>query len=438
MRWNLRRTLAAGAALTILGVGVPAVAAYSEDDPRSCNDLLGDDTPAFVVCKWLAKPDEAREVAMFWLQNDGQNMKDAGPLDVNVVDCQAPGTSCPEIEDEGVTGGEGDSLPEDYADPTAPPECDPPGGECFVDPAKLRVGAEEVQAAARTTEGQALATAKDAGLRVWLDTELADDWKAGKERFTAEVKRIAALAAQQGVTGIRFSSQLGYNDPDITTAEEARAFVADASRALRLAVPGRKLAVHTLVPAFGCGANDACKAEMAEKYPLLAPDLVGSYVTSGAVDQIALDSGLVSNAYAPWKITAEEALRNQWIQVRARAWDAYAHVAAEDATLTGVGGSSLTAEQAAETIAERVSRPLMDDGAETVTLWSRWQGADGQVRRVLGAGLANTPTWDQLTKLDAVKPRLATLYDPAAPEVDVATDLKKLAEVFSQVYLTVA
>src|SRR5690606_35308794 len=155
-------------------------------------------------------------------------------------------------------------------------------------------------------------------------------------------------------------------------------------------------------------------------------------------DQIALDSGLVGEAYAPWKITAEEALRNQWIQVRARAWDAYAHVAAEDATLTGVGGSALTADQAAETIAERVSRPLMDDGAETVTLWSRWQDADGQVHRVLGDGLANTPTWDQLTKLDAVKPRLATLYDPAAPEVDVATDPKKIAEVFSQVYLTVA
>src|SRR5690606_9578511 len=303
----------------------------------------------------------------------------AGPLDAIVVDCETPGTSCPEIEDEGVTGGEGDSLPEDYVDPTVPPECDPPGGECFVDPSKLRVGAEEVRAAAQTAEGKALAAARAAGLRVWLNTELADDWKAGKERFTAEVKRIAALAAQPGVAGIRFSSRLGHDDQDITTAEEARAFVADASRALRSAAPGQKLALHTLVPEFGCGANDACRDEMAKKYPLLAPDLVGSYVTSGAIDQIALDSGLVGEAYAPWKITAEEALRNQWIQVRARAWDAYAHVAAEDATLTGVGGSALTADQAAETIAERVSRPLMDDGAETVTLWSRWQDADGRV-----------------------------------------------------------
>ncbi|MCG5219952.1 hypothetical protein [Streptosporangium sp. KLBMP 9127] len=436
MRWNFRRILAAGAALTMLGIAVPT-AAYSEDDPSSCTELLEEDTPAYVYCNWLATPEEARKTAMFWLINDGENLKAAEPLPPVVVDCTDPANTCPEPGGADTTHGEGDGLPEDYEEPEGAPECDPPGTECSKSPTDVEVTAAEVKAATDTADGKAVSAAKAAGMRVWVDTELADDWKAGTEQFTAAVKRVGALAAQPGVTGIRFSSQLGYG-ATFANAEEITKFVTAASAALRSAAPGKKLAVHTLVPEFGCGTSDACRTEMAKKYPMLAPDQVGSYVTSGAIDQLALDSGLARTEYTPWKISAEKVLRNQWIQVRARAWDAYAHIAAEDAGFAGPTSSQLTAKQATDAIAERISRTLMDDGAETVTLWTRWQDAEGKVYRVLGDKHAANPTWDQLAKLTAVKPRLSTLYNPATPEVDTATDLKKLAEVFSQVYLTSA
>ena len=103
-----------------------------------------------------------------------------------------------------------------------------------------------------------------------------------------------------------------------------------------------------------------------------------------------------------------------------------------------MGSATLTAEQATQAITDRIAAPLQADAAETITLWSRWTDAQGQVNRVYGEKWAANATWDQLKKLGTVRPRLATLYDPAAPETDVATDLKNLSEVFGQVYLHTA
>ncbi|MEU7000994.1 hypothetical protein [Nonomuraea sp. NPDC046570] len=429
---RLRNIFVIGATLSLLGIGVPA---WSEDDPKSCTELLSADTPAYVVCHWMATEEEARDIALFWGANDGENMKETTPLDREVVDCNAAGNSCPgDLEGDGAMHGDGDPEPDGYVDDGGTPECDP-GTECAVKPEALKASAEDIKGAAQTPQGQALSKAAESGLRVWIDTDLTDDWKAGK--LAEAVKAVGALAAQPGVAGIRFATQLGY-DQTFTTAEEIDKFVAETSAALRIAAPGKKLAAHTLVPLFGCGVNDACKVEMTKKYPLLDPERIGAFLTKGQIDQLALDAGLLATEYATWKIDATEAQRNQWIQVRAKAWDAYAQIAAEDAVLTAPGSSQLTAVQARKTLTERVATPLQNDAAETVTLWTRWQDPNGTVNRVLGEKLATNATWQQLDRLDSVKPRLATVYDPATPEVDTATDLQKLAEVFGQVYLTTA
>jgi hypothetical protein len=237
--------------------------------------------------------------------------------------------------------------------------------------------------------------------------------------------------------GVRFSSQLGY-DKDFETADDLDTFVAQASAALRQAAPGKKLAVHTLMPVFGCGASEECKTAITEKYPLLDADRVGGWLTKGLVDQLSLDGGHLATEYATWQIDAATAQRNQWIQVRARAWDAYAQIAAEDAGFAAPGTSQLTPEQATTSITDRVAAPLQHDAAETVTLWTRWQDGQGQVSRAYGEKWAANTTWDQLKKLTTIRPRLATVYDPASPEVDNATDLKHLSEVFGQVYLHTA
>ncbi|MFI7705905.1 hypothetical protein [Nonomuraea sp. NPDC049480] len=427
MRQRLRQLFVIGLALSLLGVGVPA---WSEDDPKSCNDLLAGDTPAYVVCTWMATPEEAADIARFWLGNDGENLKDSGPMGPITVDCTQPGNEC-------VVDGEGDGEPRGEGDPDVDgaedggtPECQN-GEECYADPHEI--SAAEKAAAQQTPAGQAAQAAAQTSMRLWIETELADDYKAGN--LAEAAKKIAALAAAQpGVVGIRFTSQLGYNQT-FATADELDKFVAETTAALRGLMPGKKLAAHTVVPVFGCGANDACKAEIAKKYPLLDPDRIGGWLAKGSIDQLALDSGHLATEYATWKIDATEARRNQSIQVRARAWDAYAQIAAEDASFAG---AQLTAEQATKAITDRIAAPLQDDAAETVTLWTRWQNDQGQVSRVYGEKWAANATWDQLKKLDSVRARLATVYDPANPEVDVATDLKNLSEVFGQVYLHAA
>ncbi|OUC93313.1 hypothetical protein [Streptosporangium minutum] len=449
MRFTLRRALAVGAMLTVLGVVTPAVAAYSQDDPRSCNDLMGADTPAYVVCHWLAKPEEALGVAMFWSSDDGANLKEATPSDGQFIDCSAPGSSCPVLEGEEISGDENSPAPEGAED-GGTPECET-GQQCSVDgtgeggdgtPSRSELSgsatpspspttttatrnfttsAQDVTAAAQTPAGQAVTAAKATGVRVWLDTELADDWKAGAEGFAAAVKRIGALAARPEVAGIRFTSQLGYNTT-FKTDEEVTAFVTAASTALRQAAPGKRLGAHTVVPELACGAEEACKTEMRKRYPLVVPEKVESLLSAGRVDQLTLDTGLLYGGYETWKINAEKAQRNQWIQVRARSWDVLAQVAAEETGLVG----QVTPEQ----VATRASTPVMDGAAQQVNLWTRVQDAQGTVKRLTA--------WDELKKLNPIKRRLAAVYNPTTPEVDVTADLKKVAEVFSQVYLTTA
>ncbi|MEV0311986.1 hypothetical protein [Nonomuraea fuscirosea] len=428
MRRRLRQVFIIGLTLSLLGIGVPA---WSEDDDRSCNDLMAADTPAYVVCTWMATPEEALEIAHFWLDNDGENLKGADPQDPITVDCSAPGAECP------TEGQEGDGEAHEVGDPDVPgaedggtPECQN-GEQCFVD--GNGISAAERASALETPTGKATKVVAPTGMRIWIETELADDYKAG--RLDEAAKKVAALAvAQPGVVGVRFTSQLGY-DQTFATADELDAFVAETTAALRTLLPGKKLSAHTVVPVLGCGSNDACKAELTKKYPLLDPERIGAWLSKGSIDQLALDSGHLATEYATWKIDAAEAQRNQWIQVRARAWDAYAQIAAEDAAFTA---GQLTEEQATKAITERIAAPLQDDAAETVTLWSRWQNDQGQVNRVYGEKWAANATWDQLKKLGSIRARLATVYDPANPEVDLATDLKNLSEVFGQVYLHAA
>ncbi|MEO3874483.1 hypothetical protein ABGB18_37310 [Nonomuraea sp. B12E4] len=430
MRKRLRQIFVIGLALSLLGIGVPA---WSEDDPRSCNDQLPAGTPSYVVCRWMATPEEALEIAAFWLNDDGQNMIDSGPPDRLEFTCDQPGDQCP-------TDSEGDGEIHDVGAPDVPgaedggtPECQN-GEQCYVD--GHGISAADRAAAEKTPAGQATQAGAQTGMRVWIETELADDYKAGTLQEAA--KKVAALAATQpGVVGIRFSSQLGYNQT-FTTADEIDKFVTEATTALHTLVPGKKLAVHTVVPALGCGGNDACKTEMTKKYPLLDPERVGAWLTSGLIDQLSLDSGRLATEYATWQIDAAEAQRNQSIEVRARAWDAYGQIAYEDASFATAGTAQLTEEQATKAISDRIAMPLQEDAAETVTLWSRWQNDQGQVSRVYGEKWAASTTWDQLKKLGTIRPRLATIYDPANPEVDVATDLKNLSEVFGQVYLHAA
>ncbi|GII65242.1 hypothetical protein Skr01_53270 [Sphaerisporangium krabiense] len=424
---RIRRALALGAALTVLGVGIPAASAFSEDGEGDCKNVTNGGSQSDPQCFWMAPtPEDALKVVRFWTENDSAKLKEATEYPVGWIDCKVEQCSA-EGEGDGQAHGEGDPAPEGYVEDTTPPTCDVAGQPCSVSP-------EDIAAAARTAAGQAIAAAAASNMRVWIDSELLDDYKAGPAAFAAAVKKVGALAAQPGVVGIRFTSQLGYNGA-LKTPEEMSGFVGAAAAALHQVAPGKKLGIHTVVPAFGCGASEPCAAEMTKKYPLLTPQVIEPLLTSGSVDQLALDAGLLQSAYGTWKISAQDAQRNQWAKVKALAWDTLVQISAEDAGLAGKDASPLTADQAATVAQERVAAPLRD-GAATVNLWTRWQDGTGATYRVMGARLANTPAWEQLDKLEPLQRRLTTMYDPAAPEVGIGQDIKKLSEVFGQVYVT--
>ncbi|MFC4535224.1 hypothetical protein [Sphaerisporangium dianthi] len=423
---RIRRALALSAALTVLAVGIPAATAFSEDGAEDCKNVTNGGSQSDPQCFWMADPGEALKIVRFWAENDGAKLKEATEYPIGWIDCTTEQCSA-EGEGDGQAHGDGDPAPEGYQDDNTPPACQTAGETCSVTP-------EEIAAAARTAAGQAIAAAAASKMRVWVDTELLDDYKAGTATFAAAVRKVGALAAQPGVVGIRFTSQLGYNG-QVKTPEEMSAFVTAAATALHQVAPGKKLGVHTVIPAFGCGADDSCSTAMTKKYPLLTPEHIEPLLTSGSVDQLALDAGLLQTAYASWKITPQQAQHNQWSKVKSLAWDTLAQIAAEDAGLAGKDASPLTTEQAAAAAEDRIATPLKD-GAATVNLWTRWQDTSGATYRVMGAGLASTPAWEQLAKLEPLQRRLSTMYSPASPEVGIAQDVKKLSEVFSQVYVT--
>jgi hypothetical protein len=424
---RIRRALALSAALTVLAVGLPAASAFSADGADDCKNVTNGGSQSDPQCFWMAPtPQDALDIVRFWAQNDGEKLKGASEYPIGWIDCTVE-TCTNDGEGDGQAHGEGDPAPVDYQDDSTPPTCQTAGETCSVTP-------EEIAAAAQTPAGQAIAAAAAGKMRVWVDTELLDDYKAGTAAFATAVKKVGALAAQPGVVGIRFTSQLGYNGA-VKTPEEMSTFVTAAAAALHTVAPGKKLGVHTVVPEFGCGSSDLCKAEMTKKYPLLTPGDIEPLLTSGSVDQLALDAGLLQTTYSTWKITSQQAQQNQWSKVKALAWDTLAQIAAEDAGLAGKDASPLTAEQAAAAATERITTPLKD-GAATVNIWTRWQDAKGATYRVMGAGLASTPAWEQLDKLEPLQRRLSTMFNPASPEVGIAQDVKKLSEVFSQVYVT--
>jgi hypothetical protein len=424
---RIRRALALGAALTVLAVGLPAASAFSEDGTDDCKNVTNGGSQSDPQCFWMAPtPQDALDIVRFWAKDDGAKLKEATEYPVGWIDCTVEACSN-DGEGDGVAHDGGDPAPEGYQDDSTPPTCETAGATCSVTP-------EQIAAAAQTPAGQAIAAAAASRMRVWVDTELIDDYKAGTAAFAAAVQKVGALAAQPGVVGIRFTSQLGYNGA-VKTPEEMAKFVDDAAAALHQVAPGKKLGVHTVVPEFGCGSNDTCTAAMAKKYPLLTPENIEPLLTTGSVDQLALDAGLLQSAYSTWKITLQQAQGNQWGKVKSLAWDTLAQIAAEDAGLAGKDASPLTAEQAGTAAQERIAAPLKD-GAATVNLWTNWQDATGGTYRVMGAQLASTPAWEQLKKLQPLQRRLSTLFSPASPEVGINEDVKKLAEVFSQMYVT--
>jgi hypothetical protein len=156
-------------------------------------------------------------------------------------------------------------------------------------------------------------------------------------------------------------------------------------------------------------------------------------VLTGDVDHVNVSSGLFASEYAKFKITADKALRNQWIAVRARGWDTRVHIGAREVGLAHSGATKLTAAQAEAAAKLRVDLPLQA-GVQTVMLWTHRQSWDGSTWRILDQGLATNTMWKALQARKGLG-RLSVTFDASDPEVGIAQDLTKLAQVFNEVYI---
>ncbi|PZG01538.1 hypothetical protein C1J01_47975, partial [Nonomuraea aridisoli] len=71
------------------GAGPPSRSETAVDvsSGDSCRNMLPDDTPTYVVCRWLTPPQDAAEVAAFWMADDGANLEAAQPLPPEYIRC---------------------------------------------------------------------------------------------------------------------------------------------------------------------------------------------------------------------------------------------------------------------------------------------------------------------------------------------------------------
>ena len=96
-------------------------------------------------------------------------------------------------------------------------------------------------------------------LKVWIETDLVKRWQEGPTWFRAAVSRVAELARQPGVVGIKIADELGYNDGMNSVSKISKFLSAvgpgAARRRARQADPGRHGGAAARLPARPPGAR---------------------------------------------------------------------------------------------------------------------------------------------------------------------------------------
>lgn len=293
----------------------------------------------------------------------------------------------------------------------------------------------------------AIGAARSAGMRVWLESNLADDYKAGKQAYQTALNHLIAAARQPGVTGVQFASALGFRH--LTSPSEVRAFVKTTSTALRRAVPGVRLGVEVTVPELGCGlpqaitdrlitaASTPCRTALRAKYPAISAANVTSYLRDAQLDRITVASGLYSGEYARYTttsggkksvLTAELAARLQWAGVQALRWSGIAQITAREYGLANDGSITYTKASAKHLIDERLRTPLQQRHVALVTLWGHL-AVDGERTY---QGLDQGVLWQEL-KASSLRGQLAAVLNPARVSLSLADDVHALAAAVSEV-----
>ncbi|MEU4576133.1 hypothetical protein [Nonomuraea sp. NPDC023979] len=360
----------------------------------------------------------------------------------------APSTAQPEATDSttsGTTENSGTAAAE--STPTiTPPAALPPDGDTSsaASPAASPTSSSTGdRAAAGEPVTTAIEAARAAHLRVWVESDLADDYLAGDAQFRAALDALSQAARQPGVIGIKFTDNLGYSR--FSTEADIRTFLTSATRALRAAAPGKRLAIGVVVPELGCGSSQPCITAMRAKAPLVTKQLVGRYIKASGVEHVYVSSGLFATTYRTYQVTHPKtgkptpitpalATRAQWLSIKALGWDTLAQIGSREYGLAHTGDTADWSKAvAAAQISARIGT-VIGLGAPTVTLWGH-KAADGdQTYRLLDAGLAPNEVWQALTA-QRLRERLSVVFDPASTEAGVSQDIAALAKGVSEIFI---
>ncbi|GGO81350.1 hypothetical protein [Nonomuraea cavernae] len=502
--------------------GVEQALAVERGD--SCRDMLPDDTPTFVVCRWLSAPQDAADVASFWMTDDGARLEQAQPLPPRYVRCNQPTdlskttackggqTNCAQQPDgwykcrnmatgtitfERTVNGERQirttaptastgpsSSVTPRARPTkmsstssppatltiapsaiAPPASDTSPGQPSTRPDQSQAPRPDQQPTTATTPSAtptssgaappsdqagdpvaaAITAARTARLRIWIESDLADDFKAGQAQFRAALRTLINAASRPGVIGIKFADNLGYTS--FTSEDEIKDFLRQASGALRAALPGKRLAIGVVVPELGCGAAAGCVAAMRAKAPLATKKLVERYIKTSAVEQVYVSNGLFASAYRQHQlrdpktgkqqpVTPAVATRAQWLSIKALGWDTLAQISSREYGLAHSGPAAPWDDAQATAQINAYIGTVIGVGAPTVTLWGHNAVDGGRTYRLLDADLAMNPMWSQLIR-QQLRERLSVVFDPRSTELGIHQDIAALGKAASEIFIVV-
>lgn len=293
------------------------------------------------------------------------------------------------------------------------------------------------QVVLRGPERSAIGAARTAGLRIWVEADLAPACAAaatdGGAAFRTGLASLIAYAQEPGVIGVKFANDLGFRD--LTSAGQIKTCLRSATSALRRAVPTKKLAISVVVPEFGCGSkasrNTTCVAALNAKYPLVTRAMVHSYLRAARVDRVDVATGLFSNTYAAYNVTVNGKLtaitptfanRSVWANVTQLRWDSLVQIGARDYGLAY--NVALTADQAALELTDRLG-PSSGLGGRSVSLWGHNTAAGFHL---LGGAYPGAKLWK---KLAGHRAQLALVFDPQkSPAADIPAMAVGVSEIF--------
>jgi hypothetical protein len=289
----------------------------------------------------------------------------------------------------------------------------------------------------------AVRVAADQGLQVWLESDLAKRWRAGKESFREGVQRLGDLAVDRSVVGFKIADELGYRDGFDGHADAVAAFLHDARRSLAAVAPGRKILVDFAVPALGCapGLNlgyspRACLGEAQARYPALALSALDHYIGSGDIDVVSLSTFLQSPVtYTYWGTSTEEVQRDAWHVVQERGWGRTVQVQARKALAQPGGFSGGKDGSSVEETVELYGAVPLRSGASAVHIWAWRQEYQNRVVSLVGPDLKPNPLWRALRSRHDAGAVLETTFSPRQVHRSVEADLKMIAQVFTGVII---